>query len=94
VESATNVAVTSMQFQDLVSQAIEHSNQCITQMCAMLDEQREELAQLESVDRNLQPGRIARLQEKWQAQSAALHLLAEKTPVAQKSMSGGSVDLF
>lgn len=95
VESATNVAVTSMQFQDLVSQAIEHSNKCIEEMCAMLDEHSGELAQLEQQSAHTdQQGLIGQLQEKWQAQIASLHLLAEKTPVAQKSMSGGSVDLF
>ncbi len=99
LENRVGQAVTSLQFQDMVSQLVAHSQRrlaALGEMDTMLADTQSSLIQLlrqatpDEQSKNLILDRLSVLHQR----SEQLQVDLRRTPVAQESMSSGDVDLF
>lgn len=98
VENSTNTAITSMQFQDIVCQTLEHTGrrterleEILSALGTQIDALLQEPEAGSSHEYHLQ---LENLGQEFARQLESLKILSDAKPVSQESMATGSVDLF
>lgn len=98
VANSTNAAITSMQFQDIVCQTLDHTRRRALHLDEILAALTPELARIAQHAQagESQAGRAhaEQLVTTLEAQIAALKFMNDSKPVSQENMDTGSVELF